>query len=325
LPVAALHCNWNARPIRTPLAKARHSRKVKTMPELPEVEIVRRGLAPAMEGASFSNVTLNRADLRFPFEPGFVRRLRNERVIRLTRRAKYIIAETGSGLGLAMHLGMTGRFTILRAGSAKDENRGAFYYDYGADPRHDHVVFAMSSGNVIRYNDVRRFGYMTLLSFDAMDEHPHFKALGAEPLSDDLSCAYLMKRARGKAQSLKSFLLDQRVIAGLGNIYACEALFRAGLPPEAEAGALANGRKGAEGAERLCLSIKAVLASALLAGGSSIRDYRHADGAGGSFQEKFDVYGRTGQPCHHGCGSLIERKVQQGRSTFFCPSCQSKV
>jgi formamidopyrimidine-DNA glycosylase len=371
------------------------------MPELPEVEIVRRGLAPAMEGRAFSKITLNRADLRFPFGEGFARRLQSERVVRLSRRAKYIIAETESGLGLAMHLGMTGRFTIARGGSGEgmipnpvepfasailkdpltqpspqgerafrlqpsshgerafrlhpsprvtglfrgpfspggegqdegglakrstgfEETPGAFYYDYDADPRHDHVLFAMSSGDLIRYNDVRRFGYMTLVPLAELDAHPHFKGLGVEPLSPELNPAYLMARAKGKAQPLKAFLLDQRIVAGLGNIYVCEALFRAGLPPDALAGVLAKGRKGAAAAERLCRSIKGVLEDALLAGGSSIRDYRHADGAGGGFQEKFDVYGRKGEPCHH-CGSAIERKVQQGRSTFFCPRCQSRL
>jgi formamidopyrimidine-DNA glycosylase len=301
------------------------SRKVQDMPELPEVEIIRRGLAPVMEGASFSDVRLNRADLRFPFEPGFAGRLRGQRICRLSRRAKYIIAETGSGLVLAMHLGMTGRFTIFRDGTGGATTSGGFYYDYDADARHDHVIFAMSTGDVIRYNDVRRFGYMTLLRFDAMHEHPHFKDLGVEPLSEELTPAYLRKRAEGKSQSLKAFLFDQRVIAGLGNIYVCEALFRAGLPPDAPAGVLAEGRRGAAAAKRLCGAIKAVLNDALIAGGSSIRDYRNADGSGGSFQEKFDVYGRAGEPCHNGCGSVIERKVQQGRSTFFCPSCQSKI
>ncbi len=295
------------------------------MPELPEVEIVRRGLAPAMEGAAFASVTLNRPDLRFPFEPDFAQRLRGERVIRLTRRAKYIVAETESGLGLAMHLGMTGRFTVQRNGAGDGETPGAFYYAYDANPRHDHVIFDMSSGNVIRYNDVRRFGYMTLLRLDGMAGHPHFKDLGAEPLSDELSPRYLVERARGKAQALKAFLLDQRVIAGLGNIYVCEALFRARLAPEAEVGSLAVGRRGAAAAKRLSASIKAVLTDALLAGGSSIRDYRHAGGTRGSFQEKFDVYGRAGQPCHNACGSVIERKAQHGRSTFFCPRCQSHI
>ncbi len=294
------------------------------MPELPEVEIVRRGLALAMEGASFAAVTLNRADLRFPFEADFARRLKDERVTKLTRRAKYIVAETESGLGLAMHLGMTGRFTVLHNGAGSGETPGAFYYAGDADPRHDHVIFAMSSGSIVRYNDVRRFGYMTLFTLSTMYKHPHFENLGAEPLSDALSPEYLVRRARGKSQVLKAFLLDQRVIAGLGNIYVCEALFRAGLPPGAEAGALSEGKRGAAGAKRLSASIKSVLSDAILAGGSSIRDYRHADGGGGSFQEKFDVYGRAGQPCH-ACGSVIERNVQHGRSTFFCPRCQSNI
>ncbi len=295
------------------------------MPELPEVEIIRRGLAPAMEGASFEAVTLHRPDLRFPFEMGFAKRLMRERVSRLTRRAKYIIAETESGLGLAMHLGMTGRFTIQHKAAAGAQTPGSFYYDYDADPRHDHVVFGMSNGDVIRYNDVRRFGYMTLFAASEMAEHVLFKDLGVEPLSNELSPAYLLRRASGKTQPLKSFLLDQRVIAGLGNIYVCEALFRAGLPPDAEAGLLAKGKRGRAALDRLCASIKAVLEDALLAGGSSIRDYRHADGGGGSFQEKFAVYGREGEPCHAGCGALIQRKVQQGRSTFFCPCCQAKL
>ncbi len=294
------------------------------MPELPEVEIVRRGLAPAMEGETFASVTLNRRDLRFPFDPDFARRLQGRRVGRLTRRAKYIIAEIEGGFGLAMHLGMTGRFTIARGEGAPDMP-GAFYYSGEADPRHDHVIFAMSSGKTIRYNDVRRFGYMTLVPALDLERHPLFKRLGVEPLSDSLSPSYLVERAKNKAQPLKGFLLDQRVIAGLGNIYVCEALFRSGLPPEAPAGKLGRGKRGAAAAERLSSSIKAVLEDALRAGGSSLRDYRHADGGSGSFQEKFDVYGRAGQPCHNECGSVIERKVQQGRSTFFCPRCQAKI
>jgi formamidopyrimidine-DNA glycosylase len=293
------------------------------MPELPEVEIVRRGLAPVMEGKSFASITLNRGDLRFPFDERFAERLKGERIKALSRRAKYLIAETESGLALAMHLGMTGRFTILHNGHA--ETPGARYYNHDADPRHDHVVFVMSSGDTIRYNDVRRFGYMTLFEATAMAGHPLFRGLGVEPLSDALSPDYLVKRAKGKAQQLKSFLLDQRIIAGLGNIYVCEALFRAGLPPEAEAGILAIGKAGKAAATRLCAGIKGVLEDALLAGGSSFRDYRHADGAVGKFQEKFDVYGRAGQSCNRACGAKIERKTQQGRSTFFCPHCQSKV
>lgn len=277
-----------------------------------------------MEGASFAGVTLNRADLRFPFDADFSQRLQSERISRLTRRAKYIIAETTSGLGLAMHLGMTGRFTIVPKDTDRANTPGAFYYDYDADPRHDHVIFSMSSGDVIRYNDVRRFGYMTLFSAGEMEKHALFKSLGVEPLSAQLSPDYLSGKAKGKSQPLKHFLLDQRIVAGLGNIYVCEALFRAGLSPAADAGLLARGKHGKSASARLCASIKAVLEAALLAGGSSLRDYRHADGGAGSFQERFDVYGRAGELCHKGCGSNIERKVQQGRSTFFCPSCQGK-
>ncbi len=286
---------------------------------------MRRGLAPFMEDAEFASVTLNRADLRFPFGKGFAERLRGQRIRRLARRAKYIIAETRSGLGLAMHLGMTGRFTVIRGKEGYEDTPGAFYYNSSADPRHDHVVFGMSSGDVIRYNDVRRFGYMALLDLSSMEDHPHFRGLGVEPLSDALSAEYLIERARGKSQSLKAFLMDQRVVAGLGNIYVCEALFRAQLPPLAEASVLGKGKRGTAAARRLSESIKGVLADAITAGGSSIRDYRHADGGGGSFQEKFDVYGREGEPCHSECGSLIERKAQQGRSTFFCPRCQVRI
>lgn len=295
------------------------------MPELPEVEIIRRGLAPAMEGKSFISVTLNRADLRFPFDEDLSSRLKSQRVTRLSRRAKYIIAEIESGLALAMHLGMTGRFTIIRRGNGGAETPGAFYYDYDADPRHDHVIFEMSSGDIIRYNDVRRFGYMKLFSQVEMPGHPLFRELGVEPLSDALTVGYIIGQARGKTQLLKNFLLDQRIIAGLGNIYVCEALFRAGLPPDIEAGKLASGKRGTAAAKHLCASIKEVLGHAILAGGSSLRDYRHADGASGNFQEKFDVYGREGENCNRGCGSVIVRKVQQGRSTFFCPACQSRL
>jgi formamidopyrimidine-DNA glycosylase len=294
------------------------------MPELPEVEIVRRGLAPAMEGASFASVTLKRPDLRFPFGPDFAARLKNQRVLRLGRRGKYILAETGGGLALTMHLGMTGRFTIERSDGFGERMPGEFYNAYDADPSHDHVIFNMSNGAVIRYNDVRRFGYMSLLPLNGLASHPFFSGLGVEPLSDDLSPDYLTARAKGKTQSLKAFLLDQRIVAGLGNIYVCEALFRAGLPPIAEAGALARGRRGFAAATRLCESIKAVLTDALLAGGSSIKDYRQADGSGGRFQERFDVYGRGGQACT-ACGTPIERVVQQGRSTFFCAHCQYKI
>ncbi len=295
------------------------------MPELPEVETIRRGLAPFLEGASFSRVELRRADLRFPFPPGFAGRLQGEQILRLDRRAKYILAELESGLCLAMHLGMTGRFSIMPhiAPDSDPITPGAFYYDHPALPQHDHVIFDLSHGGAVRYNDVRRFGYMTLIEQGERAAHELFRNLGVEPLTDALSPAFLREKAEGRVQPLKHFLMDQRIIAGLGNIYVCEALFRAGLSPNAEARSLARqGRGGPRAADNLAAAIKAVLSDAIEAGGSSLRDYRHADGSAGSFQEKFNVYGRAGEPCPNGCGSVIERMVQQGRSTFFCPACQ---
>lgn len=278
-----------------------------------------------MEGARLTSVALNRADLRFPFPGDFAKQVQGRTVERLTRRAKYILADMDDGLTLAMHLGMTGRFTIVPGtdeGTDTAITPGAFYYTHGADPKHDHVVFGMSHGGSIRYNDVRRFGYMDLMPRAAMAGHPMFRALGVEPLSADLSPGYLQTKAAGKSQSLKGFLLDQRIIAGLGNIYVCEALFRARLSPASPASVLAHPRK--RYAEHLCMAIKSVLEEAIFAGGSSLRDYRHADGGSGSFQESFNVYGRTGEACSTGCGSAIQRIVQQGRSTFYCPSCQSE-
>lgn len=296
------------------------------MPELPEVETVRRGLAPFLEGASFSRVELRRPDLRFPFPPGFAERLAGERILRLDRRAKYIIAELQSGLSLAMHLGMTGRFTVLPAGANGhgEMTPGEFYYDHPALPQHDHVIFSLSHGGHVRYNDVRRFGYMALIERGELPSHAHFRGLGVEPLSDAMSAGFLREKAKGKVLPLKGFLMDQRIIAGLGNIYVCEALYRARLSPLAEAGVLAlAGPRYANAAADLTAAIKAVLLEAIAAGGSSLRDYRQADGSQGSFQEKFFVYGRAGEPCLSGCGAVIERIAQQGRSTFFCPRCQN--
>jgi formamidopyrimidine-DNA glycosylase len=295
------------------------------MPELPEVETVRRGLAPVLEGASFAKVEQRRADLRFPFPKDFARRLKGRIVTSLGRRAKYLVASLDDGAVLAMHLGMSGRFSIeTGAGVAGREQLGEFVHEAGADAKHDHVVFTMSNGAVIRYNDARRFGYMALIDPGGMTAHPLFKGLGVEPLSDAMTPAFLAKRAAGRAQPLKAFLLDQRVIAGLGNIYVCEALHRARLSPFRAASALAND-KGAPSAagRKLADAIRAVLKDAIEAGGSSLRDYRQADGSLGYFQHRFRVYGREGQLCpRRGCGGMIERAVQNGRSTFYCPTCQ---
>src|SRR5262245_44533547 len=263
------------------------------MPELPEVETVRRGLAPAMEGARFTRIEQRRPDLRFPFPKDFARRLKGRRVERLDRRAKYLVACLDDGEVLAMHLGLSGRFTIEKDGAKITP--GEFTHEAGQGAKHDHVVFTMSNGAVIRYNDTRRFGYMTLIEPGGMEAHPLFKGLGVEPLSEAMTPALLAKRASGRAQPLKAFLLDQRVIAGLGNIYVCEALYRAALSPFRAASVLANDKGAPSPAgKKLAEAIRAVLNDAIAAGGSSLRDYRQADGSLGYFQHTFCVYGREG-------------------------------
>jgi formamidopyrimidine-DNA glycosylase len=307
------------------------SEKRTAMPELPEVETVRRGLAPVLEGARFAKVEQRRADLRFPFPDDFAKRLKGRTVVELGRRAKYLTASLDDGAVLAMHLGMSGRFSIEqggKAGAAGGERAqlGEFVHEAGGDAKHDHVVFTMSNGAVIRYNDARRFGYMTLIEAGGLDAHPLFKALGVEPLSPAMTPALLAKRAAGRAQPLKAFLLDQRVIAGLGNIYVCEALHRAALSPFRAASVLAvtGGEKPSPAGKKLAEAIRAVLHDAIAAGGSSLRDYRQADGSLGYFQHTFCVYGRGGEVCRRkGCGGMVERAVQNGRSTFYCPTCQT--
>jgi formamidopyrimidine-DNA glycosylase len=289
------------------------------MPELPEVETVRRGLEPALAGARFSRIELRRADLRFPLPERLADRLAGRTVERLARRAKYILAHVEGGDVLVMHLGMTGRFTIAGNGRLAE-----FHHDAGGDPAHDHVVFEMSSGAVVTYNDVRRFGYMLLIPESELERHPHFAGLGVEPLGNALDAVYLAGRAHRRRADLKAFLMDQRNIAGLGNIYVCEALWRAGLSPKRSAGSLAR-RNGAptERAERLVPAIRSVLEEALAAGGSTLNDYRQADGSLGYFQHRFSVYDREGEACRKpGCGGAVRRLVQGARSTFYCPVCQ---
>jgi formamidopyrimidine-DNA glycosylase len=295
------------------------------MPELPEVETVRRGLAPVLEGARFAKVEQRRPDLRFPFPKDFAKRLKGRRVERLERRAKYLLARLDDGEVLAMHLGMSGRF-VIDDGKGKRHRKilGEFVQETGEDGKHDHLILTMSNGAVIRYNDTRRFGYMTLIEAGKLDEHPLFHGLGLEPLSDALTPEFLAARGKGRKQPLKALLLDQRVLAGIGNIYACEALHRARLRPDKPASALAlqSGAPSAA-AKRLTPAIREVLDDALEAGGSSLRDYRKADGSLGYFQHRFCVYGREGQPCSRkGCNGTIARMVQSGRSTFYCPVCQ---
>jgi formamidopyrimidine-DNA glycosylase len=280
------------------------------MPELPEVETVRRGLAPVFTGARIARVELRRADLRFPFPEGFAARLAGRRVASLTRRAKYLIGELDDGAALVMHLGMSGSFRIDAA--------GGFQSPRAKNPAHDHVVFHFDSGARVTYNDPRRFGFMLLERADALDAHPLFAKLGVEPLGGAMTAATLAEALRDRKAPLKAALLDQRVIAGLGNIYVCEALHRARLSPLRAAGRLAP-----KSLERLSGAIRDVLGEAIRSGGSSLRDHRRTDGSLGYFQHSFRVYDREGAACPtRGCKGTIERVAQSGRSTFFCRACQ---
>jgi formamidopyrimidine-DNA glycosylase len=299
------------------------------MPELPEVEIVRRGLEPVLEGKRIERLDQNRKDLRFPLPEHFAARLHGRKVERLERRAKYLLAHLSGGDVLLMHLGMTGRFTVhvpMPGVHAPMSGRraGKYQHETGADVKHDHVVFHMEQGATITYNDPRRFGFMLIIPEAELSEHPLMHGLGAEPLGPELTPEYLARRAAGRKVDLKAFLSDQRVVAGLGNIYVCEALFRAGLAPRRQAASLATKQgRPTERAGRLVAAIRAVLKDAIAAGGSSLRDYRHADGALGEFQHTFAVYGREGLACvRPGCRGTVRRIVQAGRSTFFCPKCQ---
>ena len=289
------------------------------MPELPEVETVRRGLQPVMEGAKIVAAEARRKDLRFPFQKDFVARLKGQTVTGLGRRAKYLMADLGSGDVLLMHLGMSGSFRIQKDKDAATP--GQFHHPRGKNDAHDHVVFHMSSGAAVIFNDPRRFGYMKIIARNDLDDEPLLRGLGPEPLGNEFDAAMLAASCEGKATSLKAALLDQRVVAGLGNIYVCEALYRAHLSPKRQAKTLAD-RKGAptDHAKRLVDAIHTVLNQAIKAGGSSLRDHRQATGELGYFQHSFLVYDREGERC--GCGGVVKRFTQNGRSTFWCPKCQ---
>ncbi|EJL26510.1 formamidopyrimidine-DNA glycosylase Fpg [Caulobacter sp. AP07] len=296
------------------------------MPELPEVETVRRGLEPVLGGARLSRVRANRPDLRFPLPDGFVQRLTGARILRLDRRAKYLLAPLDRGDTLVMHLGMTGRFEIAAPPSASGAGpirAGDFARAVTPDDKHAHVVFETEASNgkegaVVTYYDPRRFGFMDLIATDQVDRHPWFATMGPEPLGDGFDARTLVAAFSGRKQGPKTLLLDQKTVAGLGNIYVCEALHRAGISPFKPAGMIAGKRLGP-----LTTAIKDVLAEAVEVGGSSLKDFAAADGALGYFQHRFRVYDREGQPCPTpGCKGVIAREVQAGRSTFFCPVCQ---
>ncbi len=288
------------------------------MPELPEVETVRRGLAPALVGARIEDVTLRRADIRFPFPPKFRERLVGRRIEDVARRAKYLLVRLEGGETLIAHLGMSGSFRVEAAFV------GEFHHPRSKDPKHDHVVIRLDSGKTVTFNDPRRFGFMDLARAGELGSHPRLAGLGDEPLAPTFGAARLAALFAGSRAPLKAALLDQRRIAGVGNIYACEALWRAKLSPFRPAGGLASAKgKPTKPAAALAASLRAVLEEAIEAGGSTLRDHRQADGALGYFQHTFDVYDREGQPCRHkGCRGKIAREVQSGRSTFYCPVCQ---
>ncbi|MEL6642524.1 MAG: bifunctional DNA-formamidopyrimidine glycosylase/DNA-(apurinic or apyrimidinic site) lyase [Pseudomonadota bacterium] len=282
------------------------------MPELPEVETVRRGLQPVIEGRVITRADVRRPDLRWPLPERMADRLTGQRITALRRRSKYILADLGSGETLIIHLGMSGR--ILIAG----DTLGQFHHEHPAPEKHDHIVFDIEGGARVTFNDARRFGAMDLTATDAVEDHWLIDKLGPEPLGNAFNEDYLVAALMGRMTPIKAALLDQRIVAGLGNIYVCEALHRAGIAPTRKAGRIAARR-----VRTLVPVIRDVLAEAIAAGGSSLRDYRQADGELGYFQHAFRAYGRGGAPCPTpNCGGTIERIVQSGRSTFYCRQCQ---
>lgn len=282
------------------------------MPELPEVETVRRGLLPVMEGTRILRADVNRPDLRWPLPKRMAERVSGTRVMSLRRRSKYLLADLSSGETLLVHLGMSGR--ILISGDAP----GAFRHHHAMHDRHDHVVFHMDGGARVTFNDPRRFGAMDLVATESAERHQLLATIGPEPLGNAFNEVYLTSTLKGRRTTIKAALLDQRVVAGLGNIYVCEVLHRAGVSPTRRVSRLAARRIAS-----LVPIVRDVLSEAIAAGGSSLRDYRQADGELGYFQHTFRVYGRDGDPCvKPGCGGRVVRTVQSGRSSFHCPKCQ---
>jgi len=282
------------------------------MPELPEVETVRRGLEPVMTGQRITGADIRRPDLRWPFPKDMSARLTGARIMRLRRRSKYILADLDRGETLLIHLGMSGRMVVQGA------QLGVFFHERAAPEKHDHVVLGLENGARIMFNDPRRFGAMDLLETAGAEDHPLLRHLGPEPLGNAFHGDYLQGQLRNRMTPIKSALLDQKIVAGLGNIYVCEALFRAGIHPARKAARIGAGRVAT-----LVPIIRDVLSEAIEAGGSSLRDFRQADGDLGYFQHRFRVYGREGAPCvTPECPDIVRRIVQSGRSSFYCAKCQ---
>ena len=297
------------------------------MPELPEVETVRRGLAPIMEGATVERLELRRPDLRFPFPDQFAEFLEGQQVVSVGRRAKYLLVDMANGQVIIMHLGMSGSFRI-EEDAIGNKTPGVFHHEKTRLAAHDHVTFHLrqQSGQTARviYNDPRRFGFMLMCKRSELVDHPTFRNMGVEPVGNALTPDVLAQALLKKGTPLKSALLDQSVIAGLGNIYVCEALWRSKLSPKRKAGTLVKASgKPTDRLVTLEKHIRDVIADAIKAGGSSLRDHAQTDGSLGYFQHSFAAYDREGKPCRHeGCGKSISRIVQSGRSTFYCSSCQ---
>lgn len=287
------------------------------MPELPEVETVCRGLRPALEGKRLIRVDQRRPDLRFPFPTGFVERLEGNRIEAVDRRAKYILIRLEDAWTWLVHLGMSGRFTVT-PGAIASSGQAGHNSGWAMAEKHDHVLVEVEDGGRLVYNDTRRFGFMDLIPPGEEASSPHLAALGPEPLSDAFNAKDFSDLIRGRKTPIKAALLDQRLVAGLGNIYVCEALWRAGISPKRLANSVAGKR-----ADRLVPVVKDVLDAAIAAGGSSLRDYVQATGELGYFQHAWDAYDREGETCRRkDCDGVIQRIVQSGRSTFYCPKHQ---
>ncbi|PIE11040.1 MAG: DNA-formamidopyrimidine glycosylase [Rhodobacterales bacterium] len=282
------------------------------MPELPEVETVRRGLEPVLTGARIARAQVNRPDLRWPFPDRMAERLTGRRIDRLRRRSKYILADLDGDETLLIHLGMSGRITV------SGDPLGLFHHDHAAPQKHDHVILDIEGGAKVVFNDPRRFGAMDMFPTAQETTHKLIAVLGPEPLGNGFDAATLGAKLAGRNAPIKTLLLDQRIVAGLGNIYVCEALHRAGINPNRAGGRISDARL-----ETLVQEIRTTLQDAIAAGGSSLRDYRQADGELGYFQHSFRVYDREGAPCpRDGCGGTIRRTAHGGRSTYACPKCQ---
>ncbi|MEP2944914.1 MAG: bifunctional DNA-formamidopyrimidine glycosylase/DNA-(apurinic or apyrimidinic site) lyase [Lentilitoribacter sp.] len=296
------------------------------MPELPEVETVRRGLEPVMHGATIINADQNRPDLRFPFSENFVARIKNCKITEIKRRSKYLIFVLDNDLTIISHLGMSGSFRILKENS--EDQLGDFAHEKSKDGKHDHFVFHLDKDGhraKVIYNDPRRFGFMLLVPLNELDEHAYFKDLGPEPTGNGVSSEYLAQKLQTKSAPMKSVLLDQRIIAGLGNIYVCEALWRARISPERKASTLVTkGGKPSAKLSSLTTHIHDVIGDAIRAGGSTLNDHIQTDGKMGYFQHQFNAYGQEGERCQHeNCKGVIARITQSGRSSFYCPKCQT--